>query len=230
LSNSSSIRNRFFVTGSDTDVGKTWVSCLLLAAAQRFFSHLGAYKPVASGVSRLEESDAFQLWSAIGKRSSVEQVCPQSFVAPLAPSMAAELEGRSVSIPQILDGYRYWEENSDFLLVEGAGGLYSPITFDYLNADLAKDLALPLVVVVANRVGVINQTLLTLEAARVMNLSVAVIILNQMTLEEFAPKDSRHPEYLQSAMEKLKLPPAPIVEVAYQQIEIDEKAFKKLLQ
>ncbi len=153
MSESSPVCRRFFVTGSDTNVGKTRMSCLLLSAAEKVGRQVGAYKPIASGVGRLEESDAFQLWSAIGKRASLKQVCPQSYSAPLAPSMAAELEGRSISIPQILEGYRYWEANADFLLVEGAGGLYSPIMADYLNSDLANDLALPLIVVVANRVG-----------------------------------------------------------------------------
>ncbi len=219
---------RFFVTGSDTNVGKTRISCLLLSAAQKAGRHVGAYKPVASGVSRIEDSDAFQLWSAIGKRASVKQVCPQSYVAPLAPGMAAELEGRFVSIPQILEGYRYWQAKANFLLVEGAGGLYSPITADYLNADLAKELALPLIVVVANRVGAMNQTLLTLEAARAMNLGVAAIVLNQTNSAEFSPKAIRHPEYLQAAMERLKLSAAPILEVAYQQAEIDESDFMRL--
>ncbi len=73
-----------------------------------------------------------------------------------------------------------------------------------------------------------NQTLLTLEAARAMNLTVAAIILNQTNSDEFSPKAIRHPEYLQAAMERLKMPATPIVEVAFQQAEIDDCDFKKL--
>ncbi len=219
----------FFVTGSDTDVGKTWVSCLLLATARKKFRKVGAYKPVASGVERLEDSDPYLLWKAIGQRESVDQVCPQRFTAPLAPSIASELEGRSISTPRILEGYQDWKANSDFLLVEGAGGLYSPITLNYLNADLAHGLGLPLILVVANRLGAINQTLLTLQAALARQLPIAAIVLNQTCKEAFHSSQSRHPEFLEAAMLRLGLPQAPIVEIGYQQNEIALETFRRII-
>jgi dethiobiotin synthetase len=219
----------YFVTGSDTDVGKTWVSCLLLTTAQKCFRKVGAYKPVASGVDRLENSDPYQLLNAISRSENVDRICPQQFKAPLAPFIAAELEGRSISRHQILEGYQYWKESSDFLLVEGAGGLFSPLDCDYLNADLARDLGLPLIVVIESRVGAINQTLLTLQAACVYQLPVAAIVLNQACSEAFHSSQKRYPDLLNSAMHRLGLPSAPILEFAFQQDVVEVEMFQRIV-
>ena len=113
----------------------------------------------------------------------VEQVCPQRFLAPLAPPVAAALEGRTVDPVRLRRGVDGWRRDAEVLIVEGAGGLLSPIADGETNADLAADLGWPVVVVAENRLGMVNHTLLTLECTRVRGLTVVGIVLNQITAD-----------------------------------------------
>ena len=158
-----------FITGTGTGVGKTYVAALIARALRDSGKRIGVYKPAASGceLDRGEpvSADAFALWEAAGRPGTLEQVCPQRFAAPLAPHRAARAEGRRVD-PQLLrDGIKFWRETSDFVLVEGAGGLMSPLSDEDYNADLAAEFGYPLVVVSANVLGTINATLQTLITA-----------------------------------------------------------------
>jgi dethiobiotin synthetase len=173
-----------FITGTGTGVGKTYVGALIARVLHASGKRVGVYKPVASGCEerdgRLVAQDALRLWEAAGSPGTVEQVCPQMFRAPLAPHLAARAEGRRVD-PQLLrEGIRRWQETCDIVLVEGAGGLMSPISDDDYNADLAAEFGYPLVVVAANALGTINATLQTLITASTYceGLSVAGIVLN----------------------------------------------------
>lgn len=167
------------VLGTDTDVGKTYVSCRILESLVQRGIKVGAYKPVASGAPTREQSDGYQLWLASGQRRSLDEVNPQRFLAPLAPPIAAELEGKQLSDSMILDGANHWRKHCDFLLVEGAGGLLSPISWAMTNASLALELKFPIVLVSENRLGVVNQVLTTLVAARSHGLSVRCVVLNE---------------------------------------------------
>jgi dethiobiotin synthetase len=109
--------------------------------------------------------DAFELWEAAGRPGTLEQVCPQLFVAPLAPHLAARAEGKRVDPTLLLRGFSCWQREFDIVLVEGAGGLMSPISDVDYNADLAHAFGYPLIVVAANVLGTINATLQTLIAA-----------------------------------------------------------------
>lgn len=169
----------FFITGSDTEVGKTWVACALIRTLRKHFVRVGAYKPVASGAESLEQSDGYQLWQATGELESFEMVSPQTFQAAVAPPIAAELEGKRIDRELIEQRYRLWQDRCDFLIVEGAGGLFSPIDFDFTNADLAERIGYPIIVVVNNRLGAVNQALMALKSARLHGLDVAAIVLNQ---------------------------------------------------
>jgi dethiobiotin synthetase len=158
-----------FITGTGTGVGKTYVAALVARALRDAGLRVGVYKPVASGCERrngqLISPDATTLWEAAGRPGTVDQVCPQLFAAPLAPHLAARAEGKRVDAMLLRDGVQVWWETSDIVLVEGAGGLMSPISDDDYNADLAFDFDYPLVVVAANVLGTINATLQTLITA-----------------------------------------------------------------
>jgi dethiobiotin synthetase len=156
-----------FITGTDTGVGKTFVAALIAQELVKAGVHVGVYKPVMSGAASLDDShgDAMVLWEAAGRPGELERVCPQSFVAPLAPHLAARGEGKAIDAQLLRTGVDYWRKQSDFVLVEGAGGLMSPLGDDEYVADLAADLGYPLIVVAANRIGVINQALQTLITA-----------------------------------------------------------------
>ena len=174
-----------FITGTDTEVGKTYVAALIAGALRKQGHVVGVYKPVASGCrlrrARLVSDDAETLWKAAGRPGDLSKVCPQMFRAPLAPHLAAAKEGRRVDPKELRAGARYWQARSEIVLVEGAGGLMSPLTDDEYNADLAYDLGYSLVIVVPNRLGAINQALQTLITAATFRdgLAIAGLVLNQ---------------------------------------------------
>jgi len=174
-----------FVTGNDTGVGKTHVAAMIARAAKAQGAIVGVYKPVASGCpsesGNLLAEDAEQLWRAAGSPGELERVCPQRFAAALAPHIAARAEGKEVDAALLRSGLDYWRERSDFLVIEGAGGLMSPLGDEEYVADLAHDFGYPLVVVVKNQIGVITQTLQTMIVAMTFRdgLDVAGSILNR---------------------------------------------------
>lgn len=165
-----------FVTGTDTDVGKTAVAAAIARQLVAEGRSVGVYKPVASGVTTT--SDALRLWEAAGRPLSLRQVCPQAFAAPVAPPRAARAEGRSVDESLLRAGIEPWQVASDIVIVEGAGGLFSPAGDRSLNVDLARDLALPLVIVDAARLGAIGRSLMAVTAARAAGLVVAAVVLS----------------------------------------------------
>jgi len=181
-----------FVTGTDTGVGKTYVACGIIAALRARGERVGAYKPAVSGSTNGPNGpvwdDLLQLRSAVGGDVAFERICPQRFLAPLAPPVAARIEGKQVDAELLRRGIDWWRERADFIVVEGAGGLLSPITETESVADLAVSIGFPLVIVARVSLGTINHTLLTLEAARARGLTVAGIVLNHSTPPD--PADS----------------------------------------
>jgi dethiobiotin synthetase len=174
-----------FVTGTDTGVGKTYVACGIIAALRARGVRVGAYKPAVSGSTHGPGGpiwdDLVQLQSALGGEVEFERICPQRFQAPLAPPVAARLEGKRVDAELLRSGIEWWRLRADVVIVEGAGGLLSPITETEAVADLAGSLGFPLMIVARVSLGTINHTLLTLEAARARGLEVAGIVLNHST-------------------------------------------------
>ncbi len=180
----SSVPRGFFITGTGTEVGKTYVAAALAREMAARSWRVGVYKPVASGCTGDDfySDDAAALWEAAGRPLSLSAVCPQRFRAAVAPNVAAAMEDRHVDSNLLRIGVDPWLDASDVVLVEGAGGLMSPLSDDDYNADLASDLGLPLIVVSANRLGVINDTLQTVITASVWGegLDVAGVVLNQV--------------------------------------------------
>src|SRR6266702_3935677 len=131
------ISRGLFITGTDTGVGKTEVACALLRGHRARGLDLGAMKPAQSGHAPGEPSDADRLRAAAGDRDPAELVCPYTFAAPLAPAVAARLEARAVSLARILDAAGALAGRHAALLVEGAGGILTPLTERETSADLA---------------------------------------------------------------------------------------------
>ncbi len=111
-----------FITGTDTNVGKTYVGVLIARALKAEGHRLGVYKPVASGCrresDRLISDDALLLWRAAGEPGELDRVCPQCFQAPLAPHLSARAEGKEIDRELLRSGLNYWRACSDFVLVE----------------------------------------------------------------------------------------------------------------
>ena len=173
-----------FITGTDTGVGKTFFACGLAALLSESGYKVGVMKPAETGCDegegKLVPQDAVALKEASGCALPLEQICPYQFREPLAPSVAAEREGVRIDIDRLIERYSEISAAHDITIVEGAGGLMVPLLPSYTYADFASVLKLPLIVVAANKLGVINHLLLTLEHASCKGLRVIGYVLNQV--------------------------------------------------
>jgi dethiobiotin synthetase len=168
----------FFVTGTDTEVGKTVVAAAACAALSARGEDVAAFKPAVTGLDEAPGAwppDHELLATATGQRP--EDVAPYRYGPPLSPHYAAELAGETIEPSVLLDHARSASAAADVLVCEGVGGLLVPLTPGYLIRDLALDLALPLVIAARPGLGTINHTLLTVEAASAAGLRVAGIVL-----------------------------------------------------
>ena len=171
----------FFITGTDTDVGKTYVASCIARTLTQQGKNITPRKPIASGAIRqadgtLVSEDARLLKQACQSTESIETICPFQFEQALSPQTAIELNNQFITTCDLVNACAFNPE--ELYLVEGAGGFYSPISSDGLNKDLAQQLGLPVVIVVMNKLGCINQTLLTIEAVKNAGLTPHSIVLN----------------------------------------------------
>lgn len=174
---------KLLITGTDTNVGKTWITCLLLRQLRSRGIRTGAYKPVCSGAEQQRDGscswvDVDRLVEALGVTTEHDRVCPQRFQAAVAPNVAARKEHRVVDDDRLRSGVAAWQERCDYLVIEGAGGLMCPLSDKSTVLDFAEALSVPILIVAANRLGVINHTLLTVAAAQNRDLVIAGIVLN----------------------------------------------------
>lgn len=172
----------YFITGTDTSVGKTVVACMIAACLKTRGMNVGVMKPIATGgrltASGLVSDDALALASVAGVDDAYALINPICFEPPVAPSVAERMEQRAVDLSAIWRAYDSLRQRHDVMLVEGIGGLLVPITEGFFVADLARMLGLPLLVVARAGLGTINHTLLTLDCARRKGLAVFGVILN----------------------------------------------------
>ncbi len=171
-----------FVTGTDTEIGKTLVSCALLHAFGSSGVRVVGMKPVAAGAVwrdgawRNEDVDA--LASAASLKFPQSLIAPYVLPTPAAPHIAAAIEGVRIDPAHILHCYRQLRDQSDVVVVEGVGGFCVPLSDDFDTADLAQQLALPVILVVGLRLGCINQALLTAQAIAARGLVLAGWVAN----------------------------------------------------
>ncbi|MGA8146431.1 MAG: dethiobiotin synthase [Gallionellaceae bacterium] len=157
----------YFVTGTDTGVGKTLVSCALLHAFAAKGKRVVGMKPVACGCNQLGQyEDVEQLLAAGNVDAGHDQISPYNFISPLAPNIAAKKAGRRIEFGPILDAYRALSTQADVVIVEGTGGYRTPLNEQQDGADLAVRLGLPVVMVVGMRLGCLNHALLTAAAIK----------------------------------------------------------------
>lgn len=171
-----------FITGTDTGVGKTYVAEGLIRELRKNGVDVGIMKPAETGcrahAGRLVPADAIRLVKASGVRDSLELVNPYRFAHALAPSVAAELAGKTISPAKIVNSFRRLSQRHDFIIVEGAGGIMAPLSGKYLYLDLAAALCLPVVIVARPGLGTINHTLLTISAIKKRRLKIAGVVIN----------------------------------------------------
>lgn len=172
----------FFITGTDTSVGKTIISGVLIKALGVLGLRAGAMKPIETGCTKVADvlvaEDAVFLKSIAWMEEPITQITSYALKTPTAPLIAAEIEGVDIDIERIIHSVEELSIRYDIVLVEGAGGLLVPIKKDFFMLDLARRLFLPLIVVAKPTLGTINHTLLTVNYALKEGVDVAGVIIN----------------------------------------------------
>ena len=177
---------RVFVAGSHTDIGKTHVACGLIRAARAAGLSVEALKPIASGFDQNDwaDSDPGRLLRALGLEPTFEalnRITPWRFAAPLAPPMAARLEGRDLPLAPVVElcAARLAASRADLFVVEGVGGLMSPLADDGTGLDLITALAMPTLLVGGSYLGALSHTLTALEVLQARGHPVAAVVVSQ---------------------------------------------------
>jgi dethiobiotin synthetase len=189
----------YFLTGTDTGVGKTLVACALVRVLRALGADVGVMKPVETGVGERGPEDAVALHDAAGGPDPLCLVCPERFALAAAPSVAASAEGREVDLDRIREAFAALRARHRVMVVEGAGGLLVPLTRDFSIASLALEMQLPLLVVARGGLGTINHTLLTLQAADSAGLPVAGVVISHGP-HLLSPADAANLGALRSAL------------------------------
>ena len=180
-----------FITGTDTGIGKTLVGCGLAAAWTAQGKRIGVLKPAETGCPErngaLYPDDAVRLAGFAGLTADGpddwERLCPYRFPLPVAPSVAARQVGVRIEPERLVQRYSDVAKHHDVTIVEGAGGLLVPLVGRYSFADLARDLAIPVLVVVGSKLGALNHALLTLDCIRTRGLPLLGYVLNHPNAE-----------------------------------------------
>lgn len=184
------MKQLIFVAGTGTDVGKTYISAGLIRAAKAQGRKIVALKPIVSGAPEIKdpafaETDTAKFLEALQHpidEAHVNAISPWRFKAPLSPDMAAHLEGRSVQFGALLDWTRAHVRGApqgSLVLIEGAGGIMSPLTPKNTNLDLLAALGAPVLLVCGNYLGTISHTLSAVEALKARNAELSGIVINE---------------------------------------------------
>lgn len=193
------MRRAVFITGTDTEIGKTIIAGAIAYGLKEKDIDCGVMKPVEAG-----GSDALFLKKVSGVNDLLETICPYHLKRPLSPHLAAKLEGKKISLKKIVQNFNVLYKKHQFLIVEGAGGFFSPIKEDFLVADLIQELGLPIIVVARTSLGTINHSLLVLEAARRRGIEIIGIVLNQSEKKPWEEVEKNNPEVI-SRQGKVKI-------------------------
>lgn len=181
----------YFITGTDTGVGKTLVSCALLHDFAAQGKSVVGMKPVAAGCDDHDQNeDVRQLRAASNVLASGGQINPYCFTQPVAPHLAARFIGVRINFARILASFSELNVQADVVIVEGAGGFRVPLNDEQDSADLALQLGLPIVLVVGMRLGCLNHALLTVEAIAARGLTLAGWVANMLDADMAMPQEN----------------------------------------
>lgn len=180
-----------FITGTNTDVGKTFIAVAIARALTARNITVIPRKPIESGCIKQNDElipqDASALKQAANYKGALSEVCPYRFEPPISPVRAAHLANKILTTEQLVNKCLEGSEDG-FMLIEGAGGFYSPLAENGLNADLAVALQLPVLLVADDRLGALSQVLLNVEAIQMRGLPLAGVVMNQL--------EESHSEYM----------------------------------
>ena len=202
----------YFITATDTDAGKTYVTSLLTRAFRKAGWNTVAIKPLASGGL----SDAEMLQAAADHELTLEEITPVHYKAALGPLDAAPLEGKVFSIEQVLPTFLRLQKKYSSILIEGVGGWLVPLSPKEGLPDLAAAIGFPVLIVVRNRLGALNHTLLTLESIKGYGLTCSGILLNHHPEDKDDPATEGNRRFLKEITQKNQWP-------IFLEIEPDQK-------
>lgn len=214
---------KLFISGTGTDVGKTFITENLIYLLKAKGFTVSPYKPIETGCkknkSKLIPSDASKFHKLIDKEIDIDLINPYRFQQPISPNRAIRLANKKIFINDYISRSKLLPKN-DYLIVEGAGGLYSPISTDGYNIDLIKKMKIPTVLVAKDEIGVINNILLSLDLLKKYKISVLAIILNKI--------NSLQPNGMDNHKDMKSLTKIPLIQIGNTKTK-NFKEFSKLL-
>lgn len=169
----------YFITGTDTDAGKTYVTCLLLEALNRAGHRAAGFKPFCCG----DRADAARLARSSAGELALDSVNPVWLKTPSAPFIAAQMENRAINLAAVRHAYDLLAASHETVLVEGAGGWEVPVAAGVTIADFAQSLGLPVIIVVNNKLGALNHALLTIRNIESRGMKCSGLVLNHVSDE-----------------------------------------------
>jgi dethiobiotin synthetase len=215
----------YFITGTDTGVGKTLISCALLHAFAKSGKSVAGMKPVVAGCEQSQQGLIYADVEALLAASTVvvprELVNPYALREPIAPHIAAQRAGTRLDLAQMASAYRKLQQSAELVIVEGAGGFKVPLTDEEDTADLAQRLGLPIIMVVGMRLGCLNHALLTAQAIQSKGLRLVGWVANRID-----PAMAVFDENVQALEKRL---PAPLLAVIPHYLSPDARIVASLL-
>ena len=217
------INKKIFITGTNTEVGKTFITKNLIERIQLKGYSVSPYKPVETGCIKksltLIPRDSMIYFRAVNKKIALDQINPYRFLEPISPAAAIKRSKRKVTINDYLSKLKDLP-NSDLTIIEGAGGLCSPLAPDGYNIDLIRKVKVPTVLVAKDEIGVINNVILSLSMLQKYKIKVLAIVLNR--------KVSSQPDGMNNYKEIQSLTKVPLIQILNKK-EDNDREFKKLI-
>ena len=213
---------KLFITGTNTEVGKTFVTCEMLKHLVKYKKSCAAFKPVETGCNKnnkiLQPNDSKRFFKVLGKTLSLDLINPYRFIPPISPNRAIRLAKKNITLNDYCDKLNLLN-TYDYILIEGAGGVCSPLSCDGLNIDFAKKVKMDSILVARDEIGVINNVILSINTFIKYKLNLKAIVLNRI--------NTKQPRGMDNVKELRSLTNIPIIQII--KGRPTERAVKKLL-
>ena len=213
---------KLFITGTNTEVGKTFVTCEMLKHLVKSKKSTAAFKPIETGCTKnnkiLQPNDSKLFYKVLGKTLSLDLINPYRFIPPISPNRAIRLAKENISLNDYCDKLNLLNTH-DYILIEGAGGICSPLSCDGLNIDFAKKVKMDSILIARDEIGVINNVILSINTFIKYKLNLKAIVLNRI--------NTKQPCGMDNVKELRSFTNIPIIQII--KGRPSERAVKKLL-
>ena len=213
---------KLFITGTNTEVGKTFVTCEMLKHLVKYKKSTAAFKPVETGCNKnnkiLQPNDSKRFFKVLDKTLSLDLINPYRFIPPISPNRAIRLAKKNITLNDYYDKLNLLNTH-DYILIEGAGGVCSPLSCDGLNIDFAKKVKMDSILIARDEIGVINNVILSINTFKKYKLKLKAIVLNRI--------NTKQPCGMNNIKELRNFTNIPIIQII--KGEPTERAVKKLL-